>query len=211
VTPYRWLALSAVLYGTVHHQGTALSGLGTTVNETRWADWIDLATPYVVLLPVAAALHGLAADRIAWAFYLVGATTYVEGHGIHLSANSIGNVSPSPLAHMWDERVGHHLWSAGAVLVVLAIARAAHDKPAPHPAAYLLAALVGVTFFTNAVEGSMAAFGLVASAFLTLVGWTHRKGFDRMILAAYGLAFLLLVGFGVWQGGYPEFTELGWA
>jgi hypothetical protein len=210
VTPYRWLVLSAVIYGSIHHEGTLLSGLGETVRQTRWADWIDIATPYVVLLPVAAALHGLAADRIAWTCYLVGAITYVEGHGIHLSANSIGNVSPSPTAHLWDETVGHHLWSAGVVLVVLAIARAAHDRPAPPPAAYLLAVLVGVTFFTNAVEGSMAVFGLVAAAFLTLVGWTQRDGFGRVILAAYGIALVLLIGFGVWQGGYPEFTELGW-
>lgn len=97
------------------------------------------------------------------------------------------------------------------VLVVLAIARAAHDRPAPPPAAYLLTVLVGVTFFTNAVEGSMAVFGLVPASFLTLVGWTHRKGFGRMILAAYGLALVLLIGFGLWQGGYPEFTDLGWA
>ena len=44
-----------------------------------------------------------------------------------------------------------------------------------------------------------------------LVGWTHRNGFGRQILAAYGLALLLLVGFGTWQGGFPAFTELGWA
>lgn len=71
--------------------------------------------------------------------------------------------------------------------------------------------LVGVTFFTNSVEGSTAVFGLVSAALLALVGWTHRNGFDRLILAAYGVALVLLVGFGVWQGGFPEFTELGWA
>lgn len=216
MTPYRWLALSAAIYGVLHHEGTLLGGIGETVDQTRWADWIDIATPYVVLLPVAAALHSLAADRLAWTFYLVGAITYVEGHGIHLSANSIGNISPGnggewpPMVHLWDETVGHHLWMAGVTLVVLAIARAAHDLPPPPAASYLLAALVGVTYFTNSVEGSTAVFGLVSAAFLALVGWTHRRGFDRQILAAYGLALVLLGGFGLWQGGFPEFTELGW-
>ena len=216
MTPYRWLALSAAIDGVLHHEGTLLGGLGETVDQTRWADWIDIATPYVVLLPAAAALQSLAADRLAWTFYLVGAITYDEGHGIHLSANSIGNISPGnggdwpAMVHLWDEGVGHHLWSIGVTLVVLAIARAAHDLPAPPPAGYLLAALVGVTYFTNSVEGSTAVFGLVSSAFLALVGWTHRRSFDRQILAAFGLTLVLLVGFGLWQRGFPEFTELGW-
>ena len=216
MTPYRWLALSAAVYGVLHHEGTLLGGLGETVDQTRWADWIDVATPYAVLLPAAGALHSLAADRLAWTLYLLGAITYVEGHGIHLAANSISNISPGdgsewpPMVHLWDEIVGHHLWSAGTTLVVLAIARAARDLAAPPPVGYLLAALVGVTFFTNSVEGSTPVLGLVSAGSLTLVGWTHRRGFDRQLLAAYGLALVLLVAFGLWQGGFPEFTELGW-
>ncbi len=141
MTAGRWLAVCALVYGTLHHQGTALDALGETgLHHTRWADWLDLATPYAVLLPVAAALHSLAADRAAWWLYLVGAITYVEGHGVHLSANSIGNTEPPggpdwpPIVHLWDEAIGHHLWIGGVVLVVLALARAARGQSAPPPA-----------------------------------------------------------------------------
>jgi hypothetical protein len=38
----------------------------------------------------------------------------------------------------------------------------------------------------------------------------HRAGFDRVLLVAWGTALVLLVGYGAWQRGYPQFTELGW-
>lgn len=217
MTGQRWLAVAAAGYGVVHHQGTLLADLGETVDETRWADWIDLATPYAVLLPVAVALLAFGADRVAWLTYVVGAVTYVEGHGIHLSANSIGNVPRAeddpwpPLVHLWDEGVGHHLWIAGVVIVVLAISRAARNQPAPGLAPYPLAALVGVTFFTNSVEGGAPVLGLLGAALLAAVGWVHRRGFDRLLLATYAPALVLLAGYGIWQGGFPQFTELGWA
>jgi hypothetical protein len=216
VTLGRWLAVCALVYGTLHHQGTLLDGLGQAVDHTGWADWIDLATPYAVLLPVAAALLALTADRVAWGLYLLGAITYVEGHGIHLSANSIGNAEPAgatwpPIVHLWDEVVGHHLWITGVVLVVLALARAARGLALPPPwAAYPLSALVGVTFFTNAVEGGAAALGLVGATALAAAGWTDRRGYGRQVLVAFGGALALLTAYGVWQGGFPQFTELGW-
>lgn len=114
------------------------------------------------------------------------------------------------LVHLWDEGVGHHLWIAGVVLLVLAIARAARELPAPGPAAYPLVVLVGVTFFTNAIEGGTAILGLVGAAALAGAGWVYRAGFDRLLLATYGLALVLIAGYGVWQGGFPQFTDLGW-
>lgn len=211
----RWLAVAAGVYSVLHHQGTLLANAGEAVDQTRWADWLDLATPYLVLLPVAVALHALAADRIAWGCYLIGVLTYTEGHGIHLSANSIGNVRPPdetwpPIVHLWDEVVGHYLWGTGVLLVVLAVARAAHDRPQPPPVAYLLALTVGYTWFTNAVQGGTAPLGIAGAALLVAIGWTHRRGFDRILLVAYGLPLVLLVGYGLWQDGFPEFAELNW-
>jgi hypothetical protein len=97
-----WLAALAVAYGITHHTGATLTPLGS-IGQTRWADWIDLLTPYAVLLPAAAALHAGGAARRHWILYLAGALTYAEGHGIHLAANSTGNVHPSDIAHLWDE------------------------------------------------------------------------------------------------------------
>jgi len=216
LTANRWLAVAAGFYSVLHHEGTLLADAGETVDRTRWADWVDLSTPYLILLPIALALHALAADRLAWGCYLVGALTYAEGHGIHLSSNSIGNVRPPdevwpPIVHLWDEVVGHYLWSAGVLLVVLAVARAAHDRPPPPSVAYLLALTVGFTWFTNSIEGGTPILGILGATVLTAVGWTHRHGFDRTLLVAYAPALVLFLGFGLWQGGFPQFTELGWA
>ncbi len=215
-SPNRWLVVAALTYSTVHHQGTLLADAGETIDRTRWADWIDLATPYVVLLPVAAALAAAGADRVAWALYAVGAITYVEGHGIHLSANSISNVAPTegewpPLVHLWDETVGHYFWSGGALLVALAVARAMRAQERPPAIAYVLALTVGATWFSNSIEGGTPILGIAGAALLALIGWRERARFGAFFMVAYGLALCLLVGFGIWQGGFPQFTELGWA
>lgn len=215
MTPGRWIALSALVYGLLHHQGTALSGLGDAAGGTRWADWIDLVTPYAVLLPAAGALRALDADRGAWLLFLLGGISYVEGHGLHLAANSVGNAEPpaggwpAPV-HLWDEVVGHHFLITGVLLVVLAVVRAAEDLPAPPWPAFALAGLVGVTWMTNALEGGAPALGLAGAGLLTWAGWRRRDGFGRVVLAAYAPALALLLGYGAWQRGFPQFTELGW-
>ena len=44
-----WLVLLAIGYPVTHHIGTLFAGLGDVGStDTRWADWIDLITPYVV-------------------------------------------------------------------------------------------------------------------------------------------------------------------
>lgn len=37
-----------------------------------------------------------------------------------------------------------------------------------------------------------------------------RRGAGRLLLAAYGLAFVLLAGWGIAWGGFPQFSQLGW-
>lgn len=70
------------------------------VGATRWADWVDLATPYAVLGTAGLALSTAAVPRRVWVLFAVGALTYAEGHGIHLAANSVANVVPGPTAHL---------------------------------------------------------------------------------------------------------------
>ena len=59
-----WLVLFAVGYVVLHHAGTIFTGLGEVGDtKTRWADWIDLLTPYVVTGTVGGALRGGGASR----------------------------------------------------------------------------------------------------------------------------------------------------
>lgn len=210
--PLPWLAACAVSYVLMHHLGTALGWLGGPGSDgTRWADWIDLLTPYVVLLPAAAALHAGRAGRRAWAIYLVGAITYVEGHGIHLAANSVGNVAPGDVAHLWDEIIGHYLWYTGIALVFAALAMTLARRPAPRGIVpYVLAVLVGVTTTTNALEGNTALLDLAYAAGFLAWGWRTRHGLGRLLIAAFAPAAVLLIGYGVWHGGFPQPSELGW-
>ena len=209
-----WLVLMALGYAVFHHAGTIFASLGDVGGTgTRWADWVDIATPFVVTGAVAGALRGGGASRSVWALFWFAAIVYTEGHGIHLAANSIGNAAlrQSEPTYLWDEHVGHYLWYAGFFLLVAALAMALADRRMRGGmGAHVLAMLVGITTFTNVVEGQTAWFGLAVAAVLVCWGLLTRDGMGRLLITAYGTALVLLVGFGLWQQGFPEFTTLGW-
>jgi hypothetical protein len=206
----RWLGLTALAYGLFHHVGAEFSWLGR-VGDSRWADWVDLFTPFAFLLCAAAALRAGQADRRSWALYLVGAVMYAEGHGIHLSANSIGNVAPSGIAHLWDEVVGHYIWYTGVAVVFAALAvTLARREPARGAVPYLLAVVVGSTWATNCLEGGTVLLGMAVAAGFIAWGWATRAGLGRLLLVAHVCALAVLMGYGIWQLGFPQPSELGW-
>ena len=204
-----WVAASATAYGVLHHIGVLLSGLGGA-GSPRVADQVDLLTPYAVLLPAAVALWRNGSGPRWWVAFGIGAVTYVEGHGIHLSANSIANASASPAAHLWDEVIGHYVWYAGAAVVAACLVRVLADNPTRGSIpSYALAVLVGVTHATNSLEGGTAALGLGVALTLVVASVRSRGRLPHVVLA-YGLATVMLVGYGLWQGGFPQPSELGW-
>ena len=210
-----WLVLLALGYAFFHHEGTLLGGLGEVGDtDTRWADWVDVLTPYVVTGAAAGALRGAGASRATWTAFWFAATTYTLGKGLHLAANSVGNALPGEdpdVVHLWDEKVGHYIWFAGFALLVAVLAAALGDRrPRGGAFAYVLSALVGFTHFTNSVEGQTAYFGIGTAVVFLLWGLLTRDGMGRHLAVAYGLSLVLFLVFGVWQGGFPEFTELGW-
>ncbi len=211
-----WLVALALGYVVLHHGGTIFAGLGEVGDtRTRWADWIDLATPFVVTGAAAGALRAGSAGRRVWTLFWFAAVLYTEGHGVHLAANSVGNTlrGHTQPAYLWDEHVGHYLWYAGFYLIVLALGLTlATRRPTGRigPGGHLLALLVGLTNFTNAVEGQTPYLGLAAAAGLGFWGLRTRAGLGRLLLTAYAFSMVLFVVFGVWQRGFPEFTELGW-
>jgi hypothetical protein len=207
-----WLVLLAVGYAVSHHVGTLFTGLGDVGStQTRWADWIDLATPYVVTGAAGGALRAARASRLAWTVFWFAAVLYTQGHGIHLAANSVGNVAPGEPAYLWDEHVGHYLWYTGfALLVATLAATLAERRPRGGVGAHLLALLVGFTNFTNSVEGQTPILGIVVAVLFLCWGFVTRDGLGRVLLTAYGFSLLLFAAFGIWQGGFPEFSKLGW-
>lgn len=204
MTPARWLAAWALAYSLLHHLGALPGGLGPAPHATRWVDWIDLLTPYAVVGTALAALASAGTDRRGWWIALLGAGAYVQGHGIHLAANSIGNErGDAPPVHLWDEVVGHWLWYAGVALLVLSLARAVEVRLTP--AGVLLALAVGATWTTNALEGTTAVGSLLVAAGFT--GWGMHRG-SRLLVVAFGTSALLLAAYGLWHGGFPAPSSL---
>jgi len=208
--PGRALAFFAIAVVIGHHIGTAAAPLGE-VGSTRWADWIDLLVPVSVLGAAAFVLRASKTAPQTWVVYAVGALLYAEGHGIHLAANSIGNeLDYGSTGHLWDEVIGHYVWYAGLAVVVVAMALALCGAALRSWTRWPLAAVVGVTWTTNGIEGGTPWFSLGIAVALAVWGLRRRDDAGRMLMAAFGLSALLFASFGIWQGGFPEFTELGW-
>lgn len=189
----RALAATACAYAVLHHLGLLPDGLGTGPEGTQWADWLDLAIPWLVLLPAATTLHAARATAKTWLVFGCGAVAYASGHGIHLAANSIGNESPSPTAHLWDEVVGHYLWFAGVALVVAALALTMRGRDRSGPLGHVLALAAGLTWATNAIGGGTVLFSLVVSVGLVGFGWRHRRGLAVVLSVGYLPAAVVLV------------------
>lgn len=207
-TQARCLTVMALAYGLLHHVGT-ISSLFGTVGSTSWTDWVDLLTPYAILLPAGATLLSAGAGLRVWSVYLVGAIMYADGHGIHLAANSIGRTKPGPEAHLWDEVVGHYVWYAGWTLVLAALTVVLAQRAIPRGAfPYVLALLVGTTVATNALEGGTVPLTLITGAAFVVVGWRTRRGLGRLLMVAYGPAPMILGVYGVRFGGFPQPSQL---
>ncbi|MFL6132649.1 MAG: hypothetical protein ACJ72A_07600 [Nocardioidaceae bacterium] len=187
------LVVTAVAYSVCHHLGSLPHGLGDAGKGTRVADWLDLLVPFVVLLPALGTLLAARASRATYLWFAVGSWLYATGHGIHLSANSIGNVAPGETAHLWDEQVGHWLWYAGVAIVTATLCTTLRDRPPARNAfAWLLAAAVGVTWGTNATGGELTWAGAALATLAAVWGVRHRH--DRAgLMGTVGAAGVVAV------------------
>jgi len=174
--------------------------------------WVDLVTPFAVIGAAAYALRD--ARALALVVGLASAILYVDGHGIHLAANDIGHHQLAGRAeevrHFWDERWGHLEWHLGLFGLLAAFALADARRASPTRAQLAAALLIGWTLFTNTVEGQ--DWFLTLGAAFVFVAWTIVR--PSRTLAACAAATLIgaaLTGaWAAWQGGVPQFSELGW-
>jgi len=198
-----------------------LAPLGSVGSSgTRWADWLDLLTPVLVLGAAGYALYvagGQQPNLARWLVFVIGAVVYTEGHGIHLAANSINNVSSSDIAHLWDEPVGHYVWHLGVSLVVAALAWAGSGFEFPsrrswnRRAAIIGVVAVGVTYATNGLEGGTAPLGLTVSAGLMAWGVRHKSTVAGLLIPTFGLSILIFAIYGLIHRGFPQPSEVGWS
>ncbi|MEZ5408597.1 MAG: hypothetical protein R2761_11260 [Acidimicrobiales bacterium] len=208
------LALFLVGYNLGHHN--SLLGSAAGPDGTRMADWIDLLTPFVVVLPLLWFLWGQRPHRRYLLLAAVGGILYVEGHGIHLSANSIGNAAvddggtANGTTHLWDEVVGHYVWYLGLAVLLALCARAARGRSLgiPAPVLALGGAACGITWATNGLEGGTAVFSLGCAVGSVALVDRRRSGLSLAVLAAGGVATAVLLAYGVVHGGFPQPSSL---
>lgn len=195
------LAFAAAVF--VFHQLPSLVG-----------DWIDLLTPFVVIAP-AALLIGRRASVLALVVAIVGALLYVDGHGIHLAANSISNEDPTgsakDVAHFWDEEWSHFEWHLGWFLLIaaLALTERARVIRVRRWEAVVSAVLLGWTFFVSTVEGGTWWLELIAAA--VFIPWALKVRSPILVTAGAGFAIAaLMIGiWAIWHAGMPQFSDVG--
>lgn len=205
----------------------------TLVGGLLLADVVDLLTPLVTVILICRVLVASTADArprtLCVALMILGGVLFVEGHGIHLSANALTRIlgeGPSAaqrLAYFYDEVLGHLLWDGGMVLMTVGLAIAALRSMRSEVTKLGLVLPASVMFafstFTNSVEGQTVAVVFPSSVAIALLlplsvrrrGMALRSSSIPLFLSiAYGLASLLFVFWFILNGGFPEFSELGW-
>lgn len=194
----------------------------------------DLLTP-VAVIPLAWLAFDLAGGlgRRGLVAFLVVAAVWVEGQGIHLAANAVGDAFPHDGAaafyqtvpgdlDLWlDETLSHWMWHAAWVaisLLVLAAATRADIPPMGRTSAMAAAAglVHGATFFVVTVEGVTTLLGIPAS--ILILAWSvlaGRRGLARRPVVTFFLVttVVTLLGYVGWGAlnhwTLPEFSKVG--
>jgi hypothetical protein len=195
---------------------------------------VDLVTPLVVI-PLAWLVFDLAGGlgRRGLVAFLVVAALWVEGQGIHLAANAIGDAFshdgadafyltvPGDLDLWLDETLSHWMWHVAWVgLSILILAAATRDPATPSDrtsaTAVAAGAVYGATFFLVSVEGVTTPLGIPAS--ILILAWcvlAARRGLIRQpvftfFLVATVVTLVGYVGWGALNGWtLPEFSKVG--
>ena len=201
-----------------------------------YGDLLDfLLTPWIgvgvfallyVSIPVASnssTSHKNLYRLLFWTFSVL----YVEGHGMHLAANSIGNnvvTNTDPrLAYsifLFDEPIGHLLWLGGAIgLALVAVAYqtsyTTRERLTRRQTTLILVfgMLYGVSFALTIIEGQSALWAapLILGA-LVMMGYRWLSGqheLSRRPTWAFFLPgfVLLLTTLGIWFVGFGDFIE----
>ena len=194
----------------------------------------DLLTPLVVI-PLAWLVFDLAGGfgRRGLAAFLVIAALWVEGQGIHLAANAIGDAFshdaadafyqtvPGDLDLWLDETLSHWMWHVAWVAMSIVVLAAATRGPVVPPARTSVTAAVagiihGVTFFVVSVEGVTTLLGIPAS--ILILAWSvlaGRRGLTRQPVVTFFIATMVVtilgyVGWGALNNWtLPEFSKVG--
>jgi len=193
-------------------------------------DVFDLLTPLVLIPLYWILFRSVEKESRCWCglvAFLVLAALWVEGQGMHLSANSIGHLVEKmkgtdayALTYFYDEVLSHYIWHLGiiglsALLIFLSWRSQAGEKLALLWLIILSGVIHGFTLFMIVIEGGTAPVGIPFAVIAAVFGlvWGRKKlGQQPLLLfftVSYAIATVLFAGWGIYWGGLPQFSELG--
>lgn len=174
---------------------------------------VDVLTPFAVVAASVAVLLALGATRGPILMAVAAGVAYAHGHGVHLAANSIHNDgAEGDVVYFWDERFSHHElvlgWFGLIAVFCLAERSSARSRDSSPWALGLGALLLGLTFFTNTVEGQTWWLELAATALFGVWALRAPRPVVRAAAGAFSLGAMLIGVWAIWHGGVPEFSDL---
>jgi len=197
----------------------------------KTADVLDLFTP-LVLIPLYYLLLYYGGSQPpslrSTLVFLVFASLWVLGQGMHLSANTIGHWLSEvagdqvyDVTYFYDEVLSHYLWHLGAAALSAQLIYNSWKHPFEEQSARLISGTVagiiyGLTIFIIGIEGGTVAmlfpFSALAAIAALILGWGKFKHMPVLtfFLIGYALAALIFIGWGLYWGGFPQFSHLGW-
>lgn len=228
---YPWLILAfAIAFAIFFIAPPLLGNQFSLYRLMKIGDVFDIFTP-LVLIPLYWLLYSLDAKkpitRSGISLFLVLSAFWVEGQGMHLSANSIGHLLEEMkssgayhLTFFYDETLSHYLWHFGIIgLSALLFWRQWRNLSSEECfrlwPLILAGVIYGFTFFMIVVEAGTAPLGLPLAILFAVSGWIlGRKRIRQQPLLAfltvsYSLATVLFGGWAVYWGGLPQFSEVG--
>ena len=193
----------------------------------KTGDFFDILTP-LVLIPLYWLLYRLDPRKpftLPEIFlFMVLATFWVEGQGMHLSANSIDHLLKATggdaytLTFFYDEVLSHYLWHVGIVGLSALLFWRQWRNPLSQPVivwpAILAGIIYGLFFFTGVIEAGTAPLGISAAVFFTIFGGLRARDMKErplivFLLSAFTAATLFFIVWAIIWGGLPQFSEIG--
>ena len=199
----------------------------------NWADILDILTP-LVLLPLYWLLFWYAStEKINLnesLVFVVLAGMWVEGQGMHLSANSIGHLlndfqgDANLLTLFYDEKLSHYLWHLGIFgMAVLLIYRSLRNQNVEENITWILISPAGIihglTIFLIVIEGGTTLIGIPFLLLISLaILFLFRDRLSTQPLISFYfisciLAFLFIAGWCIYFGDVdsccPEPSAIG--
>jgi hypothetical protein len=202
-----------------------------------YQDAIDLLTP-LVLIPLYWFLFRFASERATGLgeeiAFLALAVFWVQGQGMHLSANSISNLIENlakngvidvtgsdifTLTYFYDELLSHYLWHIGILGLIVVLIHREWRQPAGEATLWWATltggVLYGLILFLITLEGQTTPLALpfiILFALFGLAGGRRKLGQQPLLAffcVACLVAALVYLAWGLIWGGFPQLTEVG--